>query len=158
MPRVSVVMAVHNAADYLPQALASLRWQTITDWECVAVDDGSTDGSADVLHRFAERDARFRVMSQAKAGITAALTLGDAAARCDTIARMDSDDVALPTRLERQLGHLESHPECVGVGAQVMLIDPTGAPIGVAPHATEHAEIERRLLAAEGGTIAHPTL
>lgn len=157
-PRVSVVMAVHNRADYLPEALASIRWQTLSDWECVCVDDGSTDDTPQVLARFAAADPRIRVLRQEKAGITAALTRGDAAAKSNLIARMDSDDVALPERLELQLQYLHAHPDCVGVGGQAMLIDPSGAPIGPASYSTDHEEIERRLLAGHGSTIAHPTL
>lgn len=157
-PAVSVVMAVHNSGPFLREALASLRWQTFQRWECICVDDGSTDSTPEILQDFAAGDSRFRILRQEKSGITAALTRGDNAARSDVIARMDSDDVAHPDRLKLQWQHLQSHPECVGVGAQVMLIDPSGASIGIARHAEEHAEIERRLLAAQGGTIAHPTL
>ncbi|MEN0110558.1 MAG: glycosyltransferase, partial [Planctomycetota bacterium] len=145
-------------AEYLPEALASLRWQTFRDWECVAVDDGSTDGSAEVVERFARADPRFRLLRQEQAGITAALTRGDAAARSPLVARMDSDDVSTPGRLARQVAHLEAHPDCVAVGGQMMLVDPGGAPIGLQPQPLEHEEIERRLLHGEGGTVAHGTM
>lgn len=157
-PAVSFVIPVYNAAPYLRETLASVRWQTFEDWEAVCVDDGSTDASAAILADFAAADPRFRVLRQANSGITAALTRGDRAARSDLIARLDSDDVATPDRLERQLAYLRGHPECVGVGSQAMLIDRKGAPMGRQAYALDHEEIERRLLAGEGGTVAHPAL
>ena len=157
-PRVSVVMAVYNRADYLPQALASIRWQTFTDWECVCVDDGSTDDTPRVLAGFAAADPRFRVLRQENSGVAIALTRGDAAARGEWIARMDSDDVAVPTRLEKQLAFVDANPDCVGLGGAVLLTDPTGAPLGRSSYATEHETIEREMLSGRGQTIAHPTL
>ena len=145
-PALSVVMAVHNSAPYLREALSSVRWQTFTDWECICVDDGSTDKSPKILQDFADQDPRFRIFRQEKSGIVPALTLGDGKARADIIARMDSDDVMLPSRLATQYAYLKSQPECVGVGANVQLIDPTGSPIEVSNYAQDHAEIELRLL------------
>lgn len=157
-PTVSVVMAVYNRAEYLPEALASIRWQTFTDWECVCVDDGSTDATAQILADFADADPRFRILRQENAGVATALARGDAAARGEWIARMDSDDVAMPERLERQLAYARQRPDCVGLGGAVLLTDPNGAPIGRSSYATDHEEIERRMLAGGGDTIAHPTL
>ena len=157
-PILSVVMAVHNSAPYLREALASVRWQSLTDWECICVDDGSTDETPSILQDFANQDSRFRIFRQEKSGIVPALTLGDGQARSDIIARMDSDDVMVPSRLEIQYSYLKAHPECVGVGANVQLIDPMGSPIEVSKYAQDHAEIEHRLLNSLGGTLAHPTL
>lgn len=157
-PTISVVMAVHNSGLYLRQALASIRWQTFTDWECICVDDGSTDDTPQILADFAAVDSRFRIFRQEQSGIVAALTLGDEAAKSNIIARMDSDDVALPNRLEKQLNFLRQNPDCVGVGANVQLIDPSGSPIETSQYASQHEEIEHRLINALGSTLAHPTL
>lgn len=157
-PTLSVVMAVHNSAAYLRETLTSVRWQSLTDWECICVDDGSTDETPSILQDFANQDSRFRIFRQKKSGIVPALTLGDGQARSDIIARMDSDDVMLPSRLETQYSYLNAHPECVGVGANVQLIDPTGSPIEVSNYALNHTDIEHRLLNSLGGTLAHPTL
>ena len=157
-PRISVVMAVYNSGPYLRQALASIRWQSFTDWECICVNDGSTDQSASILNDFAAADPRFRILTQDNAGVAAALNRGDAAARAEWIARMDSDDVAAPDRLARQWEFVQQAPDTVALGGNVQLVDPDGLPIGLSQHVTDHDELFRRLHNGEGGTFAHPTL
>jgi len=157
-PRVSVLLPVHNAGEYLAPALASLRWQTFADWEAICVDDGSTDGSPEVLAAFARADPRFRVVRQEKAGLVAALNRGLADVRGEWIARMDGDDLATPDRFAKQVAFAEAHPECVAFGAAVRLVDPTGAPLGAMGYPDDHDAIEHNLLTSGGGTIAHPTL
>ena len=109
----------------------------------MCVDDGSTDDTSRVLAGFVAADPRFRVLRQENSGVAIALTRGDAAARGEWIARMDSDDVAVPTRLEKQLAFVDANPDCVGLGGAVMVTDPTGAPLGRSSYATEHEAIER---------------
>ncbi|QDT67116.1 Putative glycosyltransferase EpsE [Planctomycetes bacterium MalM25] len=157
-PQISFVVPVHNAGGYLPASLASLRWQTHTDWEAVCVDDGSTDGSTDVIERFAHADRRFRLIRQSQAGLVSALNTGLRHARGPWIARMDGDDIALPDRLEKQLAFVRQNPRCVGLGGAVKLVDPDGRPIGEGVYPTDHRTIEQNLLDARGETIAHPTL
>lgn len=113
-PRVSVLLPVRNGLPYLPQAVASLGRQTLADYEVVAVDDGSTDGSAEMLDTFAARDARIRVLHRSPAGLVPALNAGLGACRAELVARMDADDVAGPRRLELQVELLGSRPD-VGV-------------------------------------------
>lgn len=105
---VSVIMPCYNAAPWLGAALASILAQTHTELELLAVDDGSTDSTPDILARAAKRDPRLRVLRmQANAGIVAALNAGLDQARGAYIARMDADDLALPQRFARQLAFLE---------------------------------------------------
>ena len=119
---VSVVLPCRNAARYLDEALQSIHAQTFQDWELVVVDDGSTDGTADLLNRWARRDHRIRrVVNSGSAGIVGALNTGWKAARGELIARMDADDVAHPNRLAHQVAYLESHPEVALVSCQVDL-------------------------------------
>lgn len=103
-------MPVYNAGAFLDPAVRSILDQTVTDLELIAVDDGSTDGSADVLDRLATQDPRVRIIRRPNTGVTGALNDGLAAARAPVLARMDADDIALPTRLEKQLAHLDAHP------------------------------------------------
>lgn len=120
-------MPVYNGERYLRPAVESILAQTFTDWELVAVDDGSRDGSLSILQEYAARDPRVRVVSRPNTGIVGALNDGLAAARGELIARMDADDVAMPERLAKQVAFLDANPGHVMVGSQVMLIDPEGA-------------------------------
>ena len=126
-PTVSVVMPVYNARRYLAEAVDSVLAQTLTDFELIAVDDGSTDDSLQVLREYEARDARVRVITRVNTGIVGALNDGLVAARGHFIARMDSDDLCLPERFEKQVAFLRAHPDHVLVGSQVLLIDPEGA-------------------------------
>ncbi len=118
-PLVSVLLPVRDAARTLGAALASLRRQTLADWECVAVDDGSRDGSADLLAAAAARDARLTLVTTPPAGLVGALTAGLAHCRGPYVARMDADDVMRRDRLARQVAALEAAPALAGVGAHV---------------------------------------
>ena len=107
-PRVSVLLPVYDAATTLEQTLASLWTQTCGDFEVVAVDDGSTDGSGDLLKRQARGEGRLRPIRTAHAGLIPALNRGLEACRGEYVARMDADDVAHPQRLARQVALLDS--------------------------------------------------
>jgi glycosyltransferase involved in cell wall biosynthesis len=100
---VSIVLPVHDAERFVAAALDSVLTQTLLPDEIVAVDDGSTDGSAAVLAGYPQ----VRVIHQANAGCAAARNRGIEAAGHDTIAFLDADDLWLPTRLERALGALD---------------------------------------------------
>jgi glycosyltransferase involved in cell wall biosynthesis len=112
-------MPCYNAAETLPEALDSLAGQTFTDFEVVAVDDGSTDHSLRILHDQARRDGRFRIVYQIHSGIVSALNTGLQACRAGYIARMDSDDISHPDRLERQVAFLDAYPAVAIVGCLV---------------------------------------
>lgn len=118
-PLVSVLLPVRDGGLYLAQAIASLRSQTMPDFEVIAVDDGSTDDSLAQLEAWAEDDHRVRVMSQPNGGIVAALEAARAQARGSYLGRMDADDIAAPARLERQLALLASDDSLVAVGCRV---------------------------------------
>lgn len=119
MPQVSVLLPVYNAAATLEEALTSLAAQTWPDFEIVAVDDGSTDGSGALLEAWARREPRLRVLRQPHRGLVAALQVGLAACRAPLVARMDADDRAHPERLAAQVAYLAQHPEVAVVGTQV---------------------------------------
>lgn len=127
MPVVSVLMSVYNAERYLAQAVESILEQNLADFELLALDDASTDGSAEYLDGLT--DSRVRVFHLPKQGLTRSLNQGLRDARGAYIARMDADDVALPARLECQWRFLEAHPEVVAVGCQADQIDADGRSI-----------------------------
>jgi glycosyltransferase involved in cell wall biosynthesis len=109
-PSVSILMPVRNEERLLPAALDSISRQTLSDWELVVVDDGSDDGTLDILEEAAQRDPRMRSMRSPCRGLAAALNLGLDACRAPLVARMDGDDISHPLRLELQTAFMQSHP------------------------------------------------
>jgi len=118
-PLVTVLMPTRNAAETIEDAVESIQAQTLSAWELTAVDDGSTDGTIEILRSAAARDPRIRVFSNPGRGIVAALNFGLRQARGRLIARMDADDQALPERLARQAAWLKSRPGTGAVGCRV---------------------------------------
>jgi glycosyltransferase involved in cell wall biosynthesis len=106
-PRVSVLLPARDEEPFLGECLESLSAQTLSDFEVIAVDDGSTDATPAILEAHARADSRFRVLRQEPAGVVAASERARAEARAPLIARMDADDVALPERLELQVAAIE---------------------------------------------------
>ncbi len=132
MPLVSVIMPVYNGEKYLAEAIESILEQTFTDFEFIIVDDGSFDGSAEIIRAYEKRDEHIRfIQLEANEGPGSARNHGIRAAQGEYIAAMDSDDISLPERLRLQVDYLESNPEigAVGVGAQQVYADlsPRGA-------------------------------
>jgi len=157
-PLISVVMPVYNAGTYLAAALDSILAQTCGGFELIVVDDGSSDGSQQILRCYARLDTRFRLVVRPRKGIVSALNEGIALAKGEFLARMDADDISLPRRFERQVSWLREHPECVAVGCRVLLIDPDGEPICEGNRETSHDEIDSAHMARRGGAICHPSV
>jgi len=109
-PRISILMPVRNEERYLQAALDSLFRQSCSDWELVAVDDGSRDATPEILARAAAGDGRVRVVRSSGGGLVPALNAGLQACRAPLLARMDGDDICHPRRLELQSAYLQAHP------------------------------------------------
>ncbi|HMQ33015.1 MAG TPA: glycosyltransferase, partial [Chloroflexaceae bacterium] len=120
-PAISVIMPVRDAAATLAACLASALRQRMGDFELLAVDDGSADGSPALLESAARADPRVRVLRPGRVGLVAALNLGLAEARAPLVARMDADDLMHPDRLGLQRAHMEAHPELALVASRVAL-------------------------------------
>jgi len=122
-------MAVHNGEKYLRQAIDSMLSQTFKDFEFVIIDDGSTDNSVDIINSYG--DPRIRLISSSEnLGLTRSLNLGLDAALGVYIARMDSDDVSLPERLQKQVAYMDEHPEIIASGTWAHDIDDEGRILG----------------------------
>lgn len=107
MPRITAIVPIYQVEPYLDECLRSLREQTLGDFEVVMIDDGSTDGSAAIAERTAERDRRFRLIRQPNRGLGNARNTGVAAASGELLSFVDSDDVLPPDAYERLLGSLD---------------------------------------------------
>jgi hypothetical protein len=130
LPAVSVVMVVHNAGEFLAPAVRSVLGQDWQDLEVILFDNGSTDEAVEALLT-AVNDPRMRVWRESvNHGIVEATNRATALARGCFVAVMDHDDVALPTKISRQVAWLENHPEAGGVGARTRLIDHAGRELG----------------------------
>ncbi len=124
MPLVSVLLAAHNDGRYLAAAVESVLRQTVGDLELIVVDDGSTDETPDVLT--ALTDPRVLLLrNDTQIGLAASLNRGLDRAEGRYVARLDADDVALPNRLERQLGRMM---EVAVLGTAVLDLDEGGEP------------------------------
>ncbi|MDT5156644.1 MAG: hypothetical protein QOH51_1001 [Acidobacteriota bacterium] len=110
-PLVSVVMPTYNYAGFIAETLERLCEQTHENWECVVVDDGSTDDTAEVLARFTQREPRIRYLRQANQRQAVAKNTGLADARGKYVQFLDADDFIGPRKFELQVAYLESHPE-----------------------------------------------
>jgi glycosyltransferase involved in cell wall biosynthesis len=121
MPSLSVLLPVRDAGAWLAPALESLWRQTHRDFEVIAVDDGSTDGSGERLERIAAREPRLRVVRTPPRGLPAALAAAHALARAPILARHDADDVSHRERFAAQLAFLRSHRDVAVVGARLRL-------------------------------------
>jgi glycosyltransferase involved in cell wall biosynthesis len=155
-PLVSVILPVRDGRPYLVEALRSMLGQTLTDLELIAIDDGSRDGSAEDIARAAAVDPRVRLHVQGGRGLVAALNHGLTLARGRYIARMDADDVALPTRLARQVSLLEREPSIAAVGSALRIIAGQRLTDEVTIYPTSPAEVRAEL--THRNPLAHPTV
>lgn len=113
-PKVSVVIPAYNVRSYIEAALVSLENQSFQEFEALVVDDGSTDGTAEVVQPFCDRDSRFQLLCKTNGGLSSARNYGIRHARADYIALLDSDDLYEPDKLATHVAELDSTPE-VGV-------------------------------------------
>lgn len=118
-PKISVTLPCYNCGDTVGKTLDSILAQTCTDFEVVAVDDGSTDNTSGVLTEYARQDSRIRTFSIEHGGVIAAANAGIEAAKGRYIARMDGDDEMLPERLAAQSRLLDENPNLGLVGCRV---------------------------------------
>jgi hypothetical protein len=156
-PRISVVIPAFNAQRYLAEAVESVLQQSYSNFECLVIDDGSTDRTREILAELALRDGRVKPIRIEHSGIVKALNVGVEAAQGELIARMDADDVCMPERFARQVEYLDQHPECVAVGSAVMLVDPFGSDLWEIQVHAEHDQIDASLLKGDGWALFHPS-
>lgn len=158
VPRVTVVIPSFNEPnEVLRKSLDSVAAQTMTDFECLVIDESTRPEAAAACRALCERDARFRyVHPETRIGLAASLNLGLSMARGPLIARFDADDICLPHRLERQVAYLEAHPDVDVLGGGLEIFTAEAGMIAIRDYPLDPETIERRFHTTT--PIAHPTV
>ena len=141
-PAVSVLLPIYNGEEFLAGAIDSLLAQSMTDFELLIVNDGSSDTSKDIVERY--DDPRIVLLNRTHAGLVVALNEGIRRCRGRYVARMDHDDLSKPERLALQVAFLDANPEVVLVGTAFEVIDRDGAFLSVQKTLTRDQDIRRR--------------
>jgi len=123
MPAVSWIIPILNGMPFLPEALESIRAQTFTDQEVIVWDNGSTDGTLEVLREWIPHRIPGRVITGKPLSLGMSLRALVEESQAEFCGRMDADDVSLPARLERQVAHLREHPQIAVVGTGFYRVD-----------------------------------
>jgi glycosyltransferase involved in cell wall biosynthesis len=143
-PAVTVVVTCYNYGRFVAAALESVRDQSHADFECIVVDDGSTDDSIAVIERFLT-DSRFRLVRQQNGGVSHARNVGIGLAAAPLIAFLDADDVWQPSKLARQVERLVAGPNLGVVYTRRTIIDADGRPLPCTDPASPHGRVAGRL-------------
>lgn len=152
-PAISVLMPVYNAEKYVAEAIESIIRQTFVDFEFIIINDGSTDGSAEIVRQYAKKDSRIKLLENEKnIKISASLNRGIQVAEAPLIARMDADDNAAPCRLEKQFDYMRKWPHVDVCGTFLEVYD-TGE---VWTQPTANNSIRAKLLFSN--SFFHPTV
>jgi len=149
------VLPVWNGAQFLGDALASLRNQSLGDFEVIIIDDGSDDGTPEIVRNEVSADHRINLITNnRRSGMGHVFNQGIGAARGEYIARMDADDIAHPDRIARQVDFLDIHRDVGVVGSQILLIDACGASLGIRRYPVGDDDLRRAM--SRYSPFAHP--
>jgi glycosyltransferase involved in cell wall biosynthesis len=156
-PDVSIIMAVYNTEKYLFQCLRSILSQTFKNFELIAVDDGSSDDSFTILKEFEKQDSRIRIyQNKERQGVSGSLNRAIKHCISSLVIRMDSDDIMLSNRIERQYKYIRGNPDCVLLGGQVKFIDDKNKVSGQSDFPISDYKIKKNLFYFQG--IADSTI
>ncbi len=155
--RVSVIMAVYNASDFVEEAILSILNQSYSDFELIIVNDCSTDNSLDIIQKYSNIDNRIILINNHQ-NLGRVRTRNQALklAKGEFIAILDSDDISMLDRLEVQITFLENHLNIFLVGSGAIKIDKEGLKIGTHNPITNHSKVEKVL--KEKNCIYHSTI
>jgi len=156
-PEVSVVMGVYNGEEDVRHAIDSILSQQGADFEFIIVNDGSTDGTAEILNDYAARDTRFRIIHQENSGLTKSLIRGCSESRGAFIARQDADDISLPGRLHIQAEMLRNNSQLAMISCWADWIGPEGEYLYTIKPVDNPVEATRKILYEKAGPPAHGT-
>ena len=110
-PIISVIVPCYNQGNYLTETLNSIVDQTFTDWECIIINDGSTDNTKEITDSFCDKDSRFHYIEQSNQGLATARNNGIRDSVGEFILPLDADDLIDPTYIEKAINHFQEHPE-----------------------------------------------
>lgn len=154
MPLLSVIMSVFNGEKYVRETVKSVLNQSFRDFEFIIVNDGSTDGTSEILRSF--NDERIRIIDQENRGLTKSLNRGIGVSKGRYVGRIDCGDIAFEKKFEVQLNFLERNRDIYGVGTWANLIDEEGNIIGALKYLTEYERIRKVIL--RYNPFVHPSL
>ena len=161
MPLVSVLMSNYKTpVSYLKKSIESILTQSTTDLEFVIVNDGSKDDSRQVIYEYAQIDSRIVVVeNEQNIGLPRSLNKGIEYCNGEYIARMDTDDICYPDRLEKQVAYMDAHPKCIvsGAWADAFCEDENNIVKTWAPKMCSQDEYRIRLMFSSAPLIIHPT-
>lgn len=152
MPKISVILPTYNAEKHLREAIGSLLAQTFQDVEILIIDDGSSDGTLQILKTYS--DPRIKILHGPQKGISAALNMGLDRAQGIYVARMDADDISLPRRFEKQAEFMDAHPNIGICGTDIEAFERQNS--NVWNYFPDAADTKTMLLF--GCALAHPTV
>lgn len=156
-PELSVVLPAYNGERFLRAAVESVLTQTLSDFELIVVDDGSSDSTPAILAELEHRDDRITVHRHPRnLGLRAALNTGCRLARAPLVAKMSHDDVCLPDRFARQVSFLRANPEVGVVGSSVQIIDDEGRRGRIQTYPAQPAAVAWSMLFVNA--VAHPAV
>jgi glycosyltransferase involved in cell wall biosynthesis/uncharacterized coiled-coil protein SlyX len=134
-PRLSITIPSYNHAAYIGEAIEGILGQTLTDFELIIVDDGSTDNSWEIISSYAKRDSRIIALRQENQGPSAAVNRALSQVKGDLVVAHTSDDRSVKNRLEKQVAFLDGHPDCDAVGSFIEEIDSKGQTVAIGHYA-----------------------
>ena len=144
LPRITILLPVYNGEKYIQYAIISILKQTLSNFELLIIDDGSTDATHTIVTHFT--DSRIRYLYIEHTGLSGALNYGLQHAACDIVARMDADDVSLSGRLEQQLKIFVDAAENTVLSCRYVLFDNEGVQCAVHGPADHDAIVKRLVL------------
>lgn len=154
MPILSVIMSVFNEEKYVRETVESILNQSFRDLEFIVVNDGSTDGTSEILESF--HDERMNVIEQENRGLTKSLNRAIKASKGKYIGRIDCGDLARKEKFERQVRFLEGNAEVYGIGTWANLIDERGNSVGTLKYPTKYEKIRKVIL--RYNPFVHPSM
>jgi len=146
LPVVTVLMSCYNGEKWLGDVIESVLNQTFRDFEFVIVDDGSRDKSLEIMKGYSAKDSRIRIIKKENTGLPDSLNAGIKIAKGDWIARIDTDDLCEPQRLEKQMDFAISDPEIVLIGTAYHEIDEQGSVKNLQLYPETHPDLKKNLL------------